>query len=117
MSQNNSKRVFVKKSKESSSPRLLQALKKLYSNEGGSVSFVFITERFERKNFINKKGEKDFFLEPIQVKSTQHCNIGPEALISNNPKVKTGTPKTQEELIDMLHSMKWDLGADYFIVD
>ncbi len=107
----------MKKSKESSSPRLLQALNKLVKNEGGSVSYVFVTERFERKNFINKQGKKDFFLEPIQVKSTQHCNIGPEALISNNPKVKPGTPKTLEELIEMFHSIKWDLGADYFIVD
>ena len=117
MPNNKPKRTFVKDSSKGSSPRLLQALKKLHSNGGGSVSFVFTTERFERKNFINKKGEKDFFLEPIQVKSTEHCNIGPEALISNNPKVKPGTPKTQEELVDMLHSMKWDLGADYFIVD
>ena len=117
MIKNKPKRTFVKNSSKGSSPRLLQALNKLSRNEGGSVSFVFITERFKRKNFINKKGEKDFFLEPIQIKSTQHCNIGPEALISNNPKVKPGTPKTQEELIDMFHSMKWDLGADYFIVD
>ena len=117
MPNNKPKRRTAKPSSSASSPRLLQALKKLYSNEGGSVSFVFITERFERKNFINKKGEKDFFLEPIQVKSTQHCNIGPEALISNNPKVKPGTPKTYEELVEMFHSIKWDLGADYFIVD
>ena len=55
--------------------------------------------------------------EPIQIKSTQHCNIGPEALISNNPKVKPGTPKTLEELIEMFHSIKWDLGANYFIAD
>lgn len=117
MPNNKPKRSTAKHSSSASSPRLLQALKKLYSNEGGSVSFVFITERFERKNFINKKGEKDFFLEPIQVKSTQYCNIGPEALISNNPKVKPGTPKTLEELIEMFHSIKWDLGADYFIID
>ena len=117
MSLDNTKRKIAKQSNNQPSSKLLQALNKLIKNEGGSISYVFITERFERKNFINKKGEKDFFLEPIQVKSTEHCNIGPEALISNNPKVKPGTPKTQEELIDMLHSMKWDLGADYFIVD
>ena len=53
----------------------------------------------------------------LQIKSTLHCSVGPEALISNNPKVKPGTPKTLEELIEMFHSTKWDLGADYFIVD
>ena len=117
MPNNKPKRTFVKNSSKGSSPRLLQALKKLHSNGGGSVSYVFVTERFERKNFINKQGKKDFFLEPIQVKSTLHCSIGPEALISNNPKVKPGTPKTYEELVEMFHSTKWDLGADYFIVD
>ena len=117
MPNNKPKRTFVNDSSKGSSPRLLQALNKLSRNEGGSVSFVFITERFERKNFINKKGEKDFFLEPVQIKSTLHCSVGPEALISNNPKVKPSTPKTLEELIEMFHSIKWDLGADYFIVD
>ena len=117
MPNNKPKRNTAKHSSSVSSPRLLQALKKLHSNGGSSVSYVFITERFERKNFINKKGEKDFFLEPLQIKSTLHCSVGPEALISNNPKVKPGTPKTLEELIEMFHSIKWDLGADYFIVD
>ena len=117
MPNNKPKRTFVKNSSKGSSPRLLQALKKLHSNGGGSVSYVFVTERFERKNFINKKGEKDFFLEPVQIKSTLHCSIRPEALISNNPKVKPGTFKTLEELIEMFHSIKCDLGADYFIVD
>ena len=112
MPNNKPKRNTAKHSSSVSSPRLLQALKKLHSNGGGSVSYVFVTERFERK-----KGEKDFFLEPIQIKSTLHCSVGPEALISNNPKVKLGTPKTLEELVEMFHSIKWDLGADYFIVD
>ena len=113
MSQNNSKRVFVKKSKESSSPRLLQALNKLVKNEGGSVSYVFVTERFERKNFINKRGDKDFFLEPIQVKSTQHVNVGLEALKGEKPD----TLKSPEELALMFHTTKTDLGAAYFTID
>ena len=117
MPNNKPKRSVAKQSNNTSSPRLLQALKKLHSNGGGSVSYVFVTERFVRKNFINKQSKKDFFLEPIQVKSILHCSIGPEALISNNPKVKPGTPKTYEELVEMFHSTKWDLGADYFIVD
>ena len=117
MPNNKPKRSVEKDSINTSSPRLLQALKKLHSNEGGSVSYVFITERFERKNFINKQGKKDFFLEPIQVKSTLHCNISAQTLISDNPKVKPGTPKTLEELVKMFHSIKWDLGADHFIID
>ena len=117
MKSNKINRSSKKNSIAVSSPKLLQALQKMLRNESGTVSYIFVSERYKKTNFINKKGDKDFFLEPIQVKSTQHCNIGPEALISNNPKVKPGTPKTQEELVEMLHSMKWDLGADYFIVD
>ena len=113
MSQNNSKRVFVKKSKESSSAKLLQALQKMLRNEGGSVSYVFISERYKRTNFINKKGDKDFFLEPIQVKSTQHVNVGLEALKGKEPD----TLKSPEELALMFHTTKNDLGAAYFTID
>lgn len=117
MKTNKQNRNTLKDSKSIPSPRLLQALKKLQSNAGGSVSYVFINEKFQRKNFINKQGKKDFFLEPVQTKSVLHCRITPDALISNNPKVKPGTPKTYEELMDMFHSTKWDLGASYFIID
>ena len=113
MPNNKPKRTFVKDSSKGSSPKLLQALQKMLRNEGGSVSYVFITERFERKNFINKKGEKDFFLEPIQVKSTQHVNVGLEALKGEKPD----TLKSPEELALMFHTTKTDLGAAYFIID
>ena len=116
MPNNKPKRSVAKQSNNTSSPRLLQALKKLHSNGGGSVSYVFITERFERKNFTNKLGEKDFFLEPIQIKSTVHSNISRESLFSNNPK-RYGELKSAEELLDMFHSIKWDLGASYFVLD
>ena len=116
MPNNKPKRSTAKHSSSASSPRLLQALKKLHSNGGGSVSYVFITERFERKNFTNKLGEKDFFLEPIQIKSTVHSNISRESLFSNNPK-RYGELKSAEELLDMFHSIKWDLGASYFVLD
>ena len=105
-----------KDSKGVPSTKLLQALNKLLRNEGGSVSYVFITERFERKNFTNKLGEKDFFLEPIQIKSTVHSNISRESLFSNNLK-RYGELKSAEELLDMFHSIKWDLGASYLVLD
>ena len=105
-----------KDSKGVPSTKLLQALNKLLRNEGGSVSYVFITERFERKNFTKKNGEKDFSMEPIQIKSTVHNNISRESLFSNNPK-RLGELKTPEELLDMFHTTKWDLGASYFVLD
>ena len=70
MKYNKQNRNTPKDSKSVPSTKLLQALQKMIRNEGGSVSYVFITEKYQRKNFINKKGEKDFFLEPIQTKST-----------------------------------------------
>ena len=116
MKYNKQNRNTAKNSNSVPSSKLLQALNKLLRNEGGSVSYVFITERYQRKNFINKKGEKDFFLEPIQIKSTVHSNISRESLFSNNPK-RYGELKSPEELLDMFHSIKWDLGASYFVLD
>lgn len=82
-------------------------------NEGGSVSYVFVTERLKRKNFINKKGKKDFSLEPVQTKSTLHTQVGLEALKGEKPN----TLKTTEDLFKMFSTTKADLGADYFIID
>ena len=113
MKYNNKNRNTLKDSKSVPSPQLLQALQKMLRNEGGSVSYVFISERYKRTNFINKKGDKDFFLEPIQVKSTQHVNVGLEALKGEKPN----TLKSPEELALMFHTTKTDLGAAYFVID
>ena len=113
MKYNNKNRNTLKDSKSVPSPKLLQALQKILRNEGGSVSYVFISERYKRTNFINKKGDKDFFLEPIQVKSTQHVNVGLEALKGEKPN----TLKSPEELALMFHTTKTDLGAAYFVID
>ena len=113
MKHNKQNRDTAKNSNSVSSSKLLQALQKMIRNEGGSVSYVFIKERFERKNFINKKGEKDFFLESIQTKSTLHTQIGLEALQGEKPN----TLKTPQELFKMFSTTKTDLGAAYFIVD
>ena len=113
MKSNKINRSSKKNSIAVSSPKLLQALQKMLLNEGGSVSYVFISERYKRTNFINKKGDKDFFLEPIQVKSTQHVNVGLEALKGEKPD----TLKSPEELALMFHTTKTDLGAAYFIID
>lgn len=107
---------YSKNSKVVPSSKLLQALQKLLRNEGGSVSYVFVTERLSRKNFTNKQGEKDFTMEPSEVRSTLHNNISKEALMSNDPK-RYGSLKTEEELLEMFQSTKVDLGASYFVLD
>ena len=113
MPNNKPKRSTVKHSSSVSSPKLLQALQKMLRNEGGTVSYIFISERYKKTNFINKKGDKDFFLEPIQVKSIQHVNVGLEALKGKEPD----TLKSPEELALMFHTTKTDLGAAYFTID
>ena len=113
MKYNKQNRNTLKDSKSIPSSKLLQALMKILRNEGGSISYVFITERYQRKNFINKKGEKDFMLEPIETKSILYTRVGLEALQGEKPD----TLKTPEELAKMFHTTKTDLGAAYFIID
>lgn len=113
MSLDKNKGKVVKKSNDQSSPKLLQALRKIMVNGGGSVSYVFVSNRFKRKNFVNKEGKLDFVLEPEQIKSVQHVSISAQALEGNKP----GTLKSPQDLIEMFQTTKWDLGADYFILD
>ena len=113
MSLKTDKRDVAKKSNNNSSPKLLKALQKILANRGGSVSYVFISNRFKRRNFVNKQGFSDFTLDPEQVKSIQHVIISSEALEGSKP----GTLKTPQELLDMFYTTKWDLGANYFILD
>ena len=113
MSTDNNKRNTAKQSNSESSPKLLQALQKIMKNGGGSVSYIFISNRFKRRNFVNKQGYADFVLEPQQVKAVQHMSISTQALEGQKP----GTLKSPQDLIDMFQSTKWDLGADYFILD
>lgn len=113
MSFNTNKRTTAKNSNSSSSPKLLQVLQKILRNGGGSVSYVFVSNRFKRQNFVNKQGFMDFTLEPEQIKAVQHMSISTQALEGQKP----GILKSVQDLFDMFQTTKWDLGADYFIID
>lgn len=113
MSLDINKRKTAKKSNSQPSTKLLQALKKIMSNGGGSVSYIFVSNRYKRKNFVDKKGHMDFVLEPEEIRAMQHVIISPQALEGNKP----GTLKSPQDLIEMFQTTKWDLGADYFILD
>ena len=113
MSNTNTKRSFSKQSKETTSPKLLQALRKIMLNGGGSVSYIFVSNRYKRKNFVNKQGFSDFILEPEEVRAMQHVIISPQSLEGNKP----GTLKSPQDLLEMFQTTKWDLGADYFVLD
>ena len=113
MSLDNTKRKIAKQSNNQPSSKLLQALRKIMSNGGGSVSYVFIDTRYKRKNFVNKQGFSDFILEPEEVRAMQHVIISPQSLEGQKP----GTLKSPQDLLEMFQTTKWDLGADYFILD
>lgn len=91
---NNSKSVL--------SSKLLQALNKMLKNGGGSVSYVFLSDRYNIKT-----GE--IYTE----KSVIHTKIADQALQGQKP----GALKSPEELVQMFQTTKWDMGADHFIVD
>ena len=114
MSNTNTKRSFPKNSKETTSPKLLKALQKMFNNDGGTVSFVFLEDRLQKRTFVNEKtGLLDYTMEPVQKQSTLYRTIGIEALRGEN----TGSFKSHAELFVMFNTNKNDLGASYFIID
>ena len=114
MSNTNTKRSFPKNSRETTSPKLLQALSKMFANDGGTVSYIFIEERLQKTPFVNEQtGLLDYTMTPIQKKSTLYRKIGTQALKGEKP----GSLKSLAELYDMFNTTKNDLGASYFIVD
>ena len=114
MSNTNTKRSFPKNSRETTSPKLLQALSKMFANDGGTVSYIFIEERLQKTPFVNEQtGLLDYTMTPIQKKSTLYRKIGGQALKGEKP----GTFKSHAELFEMFNTNKNDLGASYFIID
>lgn len=107
MKYNKQQQTSKKKSIRGLSPKLLQTLTKLLVNKSGSISYVFLSEK--TKKVLEEGG--GYNEEPI--KSILYTKIGPEMLQGEKP----GTWKTEEELLNLFHSIKHDLGASYFIVD
>ncbi len=101
------KRIATKNSNSNSSPKSLQTLQKVLSEEAGSVTFVFKSERVENIHANSLKGMGVKVLE-----AKQHLNLTRESLYAENNK-----KKSPEELLDMLKRIQWDLGANYFILD
>lgn len=91
------KKQFVKNSNKKQSSGLLQALQKLISNQGGSISYVYIENRAVTRHSV----------EQVQHKSMLHVNLTADSVKG----------KSEKELLDMFYTTKWDLGADYFIID
>jgi hypothetical protein len=102
MKQNNNKKYSVKKSSGGQSKELLQTLQKLITQKAGSVSYFFVEERIDN---IHSHKEKD--LETVEKKSVLHVNLTAQAIDGKSPT----------DLVTMFETTKWDLGANYFVVN
>lgn len=102
------KKPFLKKVEKGISPKLLKTLQRLISHQSGSVSYVFNSGRTENI-YTDEKGWHD-----VPVKGgILYAPVTAQALQGEKP----GTIKSPEEILDMFHSIKHDIGASYFIVD
>ena len=91
------------------SPKLLKTLKEIYQNDSGTVTYVFCTERVDLSdpNFPNGKD--------IIVKTNQCSPLNRQMFFK---EIKGVTVKrTPQEVLEVLDSIRWDLGASYFIVN
>lgn len=108
MSKFKTKKPFVKKSKEGLSPKLLKTLQNIIDKKSGSVSYIFLQDRVKNIHSAKLKDMEDY-----QIKSVLHTNLTPQMFEGAKP----GTTKTVEEMLELFHSIKYDLGAKYFIID
>ena len=105
--QPNKKVLKPKYSKPETSPKLLQVLKEIQNNNGGSVSYVFVQDRI--------KFSKEFPLgEIVQQKSTLYCTINPEIFYKmvEGKKIR----KSPQEIIQIFEDTKSDNGASYYVI-
>ena len=98
------KKFSVKKSSGGQSKELLKTLQKVLLTEEGTVSYYFEEYRVENIHSQNPK--------EVKRESILHVNLTPESLRSSRP----GEKKTPNEMIHMLETTKWDLGATRFVI-
>lgn len=101
MKEYSKKKYSVKKSSGIKSKELLQTLQKIINTQEGSVSYVFVDERIEN---VHADELKD--MKTIQVKSMLHTNFTEQALYKKSPN----------DILQMLETIKEDIGADYYIL-
>lgn len=98
--QNQSPKLNNSKSKEQ---KIESTLSKIRNGAGGAVSYVFVSERYDKDGNV------------IYNKSFLHSSINPEVFfkLENNKKVK----RTIQEVIEVFEAIKVDLGATEYIID
>ena len=99
---NKKKQNTVKKSSNGiQSTELLKTLQKAILTQEATVSYVFVDERVAN---VHSQDLKD--MTSIETKSMLHVNL-PAVSLEN---------KTPNEVIHMLETTRWDLGAKYFTI-
>jgi len=106
----NKKDSVVNNSNYKSSPKLLQTLQNTLNsnNEGGTISYVFLTERYIfNKEFPN--GKKHFS------KFIRHSPINREILYKSEKEKLI--KRTLPEILQIFENTKDDIGAKYYIIN
>jgi len=105
----NKKDSVANNSSYKSSPKLLQTLQNvLNTNNGGTISYVFLTERHMfNKEFPN--GKKHFS------KSIRHSPINREVLFKADKEKLVR--RTLPEIIQIFEDTKSDIKANYYIIN
>lgn len=102
MYENKKKKNTVKKSSNGiQSTELLKTLQKAILTLEATVSYVFVSEKISNVHSNDLKK-----MNVIEEKSILHVNLPASSLFE----------KTPNEVIHMLETTKWDLGAKYFII-
>lgn len=84
---------------------LLKALKNVYFNQGGTVSYIFVHERtiFTDKYPLGKT---------IKLRSSTVAPINTAMFIKEN-----GSKRSPQEVLEVFQTTKDDMGASYFIIN
>ena len=93
---------FTKNSSKITDKKVLKTLEKILEEKAGSVSYFFIEERISN---IHSNNLKDMY--DVKNKSVLHVNLTKESIEN----------KTPSEIMYMFETTKWDLGANYFVIN
>ena len=93
---------FTKNSSKITDKSVLKNIEKIISEKAGSVSYFFLEERISN---IHSNSIKD--MKEIKNKSVLHVNLTRESI----------EDKTPSEIMYMFETTKWDLRANYFVIN
>ena len=93
---------FTKNSSKITDKKVLKDLEKIIEEKAGSVSYFFVEERVSN---IHSNSLKD--MHDVKNKAILHVNLTRESIEN----------KTPSEIMYMFETTKWDLRANYFVIN